>query len=278
MPTFDDELDDVVKPQPAKQAAPASTPAAATKAAAKPAVEDIEDDVPKQAAKPAAAPAEDEDLDVDFGDKKIMAKGDGLNRIRAEKNKVVRFALLDFIKPKSAKSHFVEAKDKKGTFRCLTKGDDLGYCCTKLGEDGQLHVVALALLYTNADASTGGLEKGVVPEWEIGYVDLSRSNFRSVSNLAPEESTPYDIDMVMAKKDNGIGYEFTLKSPKARWKMNPEVAAAVEAAAQKFVRDNGKKLIGKLGKVATLLEWKAMLSGVAAANAKEASLEDVEDL
>ena len=183
-----------------------------------------------------------------------MAKGDGLNRIRADKQKVVRFALLPFIKPKAGKSHFVEAKDKKGTFRCLPvkSEDDTPYCCAKLEEDGMLHVVALAIQYVNADSKTGGYAKdanGHFPpiEWEVGYVDLSRSNYRSVSNLPPEDSDVYDIDMVMSKKENGIGYEFTLKANKARWRQNPALAKEVEAAAQKFLRDGGKKLIGKLG-------------------------------
>jgi hypothetical protein len=159
----------------------------------------------------------------------------------------------------------------------LGKGDEPGYCCQKIGEDGQLHVVALAVLYLNADPTTGGYEKGAPIEWEVGYVDLSRANYRSVSNLAPEEATPYDIDMVMAKKDNGIGYEFTLKSPKARWTVNPALKAEVEAAAQKFVKDGGKKLIGKLGKVATLLEWKALLAGIPT-TAEDAALNDIDDL
>src|ERR1700739_1337991 len=296
MPQFqDDELDDIpatVKPTASTTptTTTTSTPNTASAAAAAPATEvgDVEDEKPAPAAatKTSAKSTEDdiEDLDVDFGDSKLMAKGDGLNRIRADKNKVVRFALLPFIKPKVGKSHFVEAGDKKGTFRCapVKNEGEVPYCDAKLEKEGQFHVVALAVQYTNADSKNGGYAKdanGQFPaiEWEVGYVDLSRSNYRSVSALPPEDSDVYDIDMVMSKKDNGIGYEFMLKANKARWCQNPELAKEVEAAAQKFIRDGGKKLIGKLGRKLSVVEWKALLAGQASSG-KEASLQDIEDM
>lgn len=269
----DDELEDLPVTKP-------TTTAAATATATAPAKAEADEDIPvKSAAKTAhTTDEEDDNLDVEFGDQKLMAKGDGLNRIRADKNKVVRFALLPFTSPKAAKSHFVETKDKKGTYRCLSKGDELGYCCQKLDEEGMQHVVSLALWYTNADPKTGVYEKGTPIEWEVGYVDLSRSNYRSVSNLAPEDSDVYGIDIVMSKKDNGIGYEFVLRSAKAKWKQNPELAAEVEAAAQKFLKDGAKKLVSKLGRKISLAEWKVLLSGQTAASAKEASLEDLENM
>ena len=292
MPKFEDDELDVIPTSKTAATTPAETPAAAetekVETKAKPASKataaaDLdEDEIPAPVTKAKATVAatdDDENLDVAFGDQKIMAKGDGLNRIRAEKGKVVRFALLNFIAPKSAKSHFVDQKDKKGTFRCApvkTEGE-IPYCCAKLEEEGMLHVVSLAIQYTNADAKTGGYAPGTPMEWEIGYVDLSRSNYRAVSGLAPEDSTVYDIDIVMSKKENGIGYEFVLKSVKAKWKQNPELVAEVEAAAQKFVNDGGKKLIGKLGRKQTPIEWKALLSGQAGSG-KEASLEDIEDM
>jgi hypothetical protein len=280
MARFEDELDDVTPNT--KTAATATNAATATaKASAKDELEEDEAPAPKATTKSKAnaAPADDdENLDVSFGDQKLMAKGDGLNRIRAEKGKMVRFALLPFVNPKAAKSHFVETKDKKGTFRCLpVKEGEIPYCCQKLDEEGQQHVVALAIHYTNASPKDGGYEKGTPIEYEIGYVDLSRSNYRAVSNLIPEDGTIFDIDIAMAKKDNGIGYEFVARSTKAaRWKLNPELAAEVEAAAQKFVKDGGKKLAGKLGRKLTLIEWKALLAGQS--NAKEASMEDIEDM
>jgi hypothetical protein len=276
MPKFDDELNDL--PIATKTVATTATAVAPAKAP----VGDLEDgEVPthKPPSKTAATVDEADDVvDVEFGDSKLMAKGDGLNRIRAEKNKTVRFAILPYITPKSAHSHFVDTKDKKGTFRCLTaKDEETPFCCAKLGEEGMLHVVSLAIQYTNADPKDGTYVKGTPIEWEIGYVDLSRSNYRAVSNLAPEDSSVYDIDIAMSKKDSGIGYEFVLRAVKARWKLNPELAAEVEAAAQKFVKDGGKKLIGKLGRKLDLVGWRALLSGQATSSA-EASLEDIGDL
>jgi hypothetical protein len=271
----DDELDELPT---TKTTAPVTTDATTA------VTEEVEAPAPKATKASAAVDEDEENLDVDFGDQKIMAKGDGLNRIRADKNKVVRFALLPFIKPKSATSHFVEAKEKKGTFRCLkpTKEGEIPFCCAKLKEEGMLHVVSLAVLYTNAEDKTGKYSKdknGNYPpvEWEVGYVDLSRSNYRSVSNLAPEDSTPYDIDLVMSKKDNGIGYEFVLAATKAKWKLNPDMAVEIEAAAQKFINDGGKKLISKLGRTLNKIEWQALLSNQAASG-KEASLDDIEGI
>ena len=107
----EDELDDV-KPQAAKAAAPAQTAAAApAKAQTKAAVVEEEDlDDPKPAAKgTVAAAGGDDNLDVDFGDEKLANRPNQLPRCRpSEKGKAVRFALLPFIKPKSAKNHFVE--------------------------------------------------------------------------------------------------------------------------------------------------------------------------
>ena len=181
MPQFqDDELDDI--PVSVKQSA-STTPTTNTTAAAAaaPATKRSRKPEPPVASARSPSISEDdgEDLDVDFGDQKLMAKGDGLNRIRADKQKVVSFALLPFIKPKAGKSHFVETKEKKGTFRCVAvkSEDETPYCCLKLEQEGMLHVVALAIQYANADTKTGGYAKdaeGHFPpiEWEVGYVDF----------------------------------------------------------------------------------------------------------
>lgn len=266
---FEDELDNI---------SPVKTPATTTTAkptTTKVTVEDDGDDVPS-AKSTAAANDVDDNLDVQFGDEKLMRKGDGLNRVRpAEKGKVVRFALLPYIAPKSAKNHFI---DEKGTYRCLTgKDGEQAFCCKKMGKDGAFHVVALVLKYTNADSKTGKIEKGQPLEWEIGFVDLSRANYAQVSRLPEEEQSVYDIDIVMTHADRAFGYEFNKISSRARWKMNPELTAQVEEAAQIFVRDGGKKLIGKLGKKATVQEFQTMLNKPGA-NADDASLDDVDNL
>jgi hypothetical protein len=289
----------VATPAAQPQAAPVAQPQAAAATApakTKTVTEDeLDEPTPKAAAAghkgtkgnaPAAA-ADEDDLDVEFGDDKLATRPNMLNRCRpSEKGKAVRFALLPFIKPKSAKNHFVELPGKKLTARCLTPANspDAGYCCAKLGEDGELHVAALVIRYTNADSKTGGYDKGAVIEWEVQYVDLTRSNYRAVSHLIDEmvEDNPnvsvYDIDIVMKHDpDRAFGYQFQRISQKARWKQNPELVAEVKAAAEKFTKEDGKILKGRLGKKLTLQEWKALLSGVAA-GAEEARLDDVEDL
>jgi hypothetical protein len=292
-----DELDEL----PVASSKPATTTATATEDEAEevaiaPAVvttsvkDELEDDDEVPAVKSHAKPTPEEDEvfeSVEFGDQKLISRSDGLNRIRPDKEKVARFALLPFLKGKDGKplalmgkSHFVDIKDKKGTFRCapVKSEDETPYCCQKLDAEGMVHVVALAIHYVNADSKTGMYVKGTPIEWEVGYVDLSRSNFRSVSALTPEDSSVYDIDIVMSKKTSGIGYEFVAKTTKAKWKQNPELAAEVEAAAQKFVKDGGKKLNSKLGRKLTAIEWRALLSGLQAASGKEASLEDIDDM
>ncbi len=278
--------------------APTATPvvaAAKPKSTAVVAEDELDEPVPAKAgsganqgkAKPTAVAADEDDLDVDFGDDKLATRPNMLNRCRpSEKGKAVRFALLPFIKPKSAKNHFVELPGKKLTARCLTPANspDAGYCCAKLGEDGELHVAALVVRYTNADSKTGGYEKGAVIEWEVQYVDLTRSNYRAVSHLIDEliEDNPtitvYDIDIVMQHDpDRAFGYQFKRIAQKARWKQNPQLVEEVRLAADKFTKDDGKILKARLGKKMTLAEWKALLSSVAA-GATEAKLDDVEDL
>jgi hypothetical protein len=276
---------------PTTQAAAATAPAK-TKQVAE---DELDEPTPKAAAAgghkgtkgAAPAAADEDDLDVEFGDDKLATRPNMLNRCRpSEKGKAVRFALLPFIKPKSAKNHFVELPGKKLTARCLTPANspDAGYCCAKLGEDGELHVAALVIRYTNADSKTGGYDKGAVIEWEVQYVDLTRSNYRAVSHLIDEmvEDNPnvsvYDIDIVMKHDpDRAFGYQFQRISQKARWKQNPQLVEEVKQAAEKFTKEDGKILKGRLGKKLTLQEWKALLSGVAA-GAEEARLDDVEDL
>ena len=98
---------------------------------------------------------------------------------------------------------------------------------------------------------------------------LSPSNYRLISELAEEGTSIYDYDLAMTM--NASRYEFKVKSRKARWKLDPAVAKAVEEAAQPFVRDGGVKLGKRLGKKITLLEWKSLLAG---APAKEVTLDD----
>jgi len=263
MAVMEDEFDDIT-PATKKVAAKATKPATTT----------LEEDEPEITKTSTPKAVEVEDIATDFDDEKIAAKGDGLDRIRPEKGKAKRFAFLPFIKLMAGKNHFV---DGKGKFRCLTpnEANTREYCCEKLDKDGGMFIEGLAIEYTNADSKTGRYEKGTPVEWEIGYVEMSRSNFRSVKKLVEEDQNIYDLDLVISHDDSrAFGYAFNKVASKARWKSNPELAKEVEAAAQKFIKDGGKKLIGKLGKKINLTEWKALFSGQAE-GAEDASLDDI---
>jgi hypothetical protein len=228
--------------------------------------------------KTAASDDDGDSDDVEWGDEKIMSRSGGLDRLRPEKGKAVRFAIIPWIKPKKALTHFI---DKKGTFRCLATEDEPGICCKKLAEDGSVTIAALVLHYTNAPSNDGKYRKdanGRVPaiEWRIEYVQLGQTNYRDISELPPEGSSVTDIDIVMTHKGgDGIGYKFTLASTAARWRQNEALVAEVKEACEKFM--DGKKLSSKLGKKVNLTEMKAVLSTLVA-GAEDQSLDDVEEI
>jgi len=288
----DHELADInVQPVPAPVPAPA--PAAQQQATLPPAAAPA-----AVAATPAAAGDPDEDIPntslepkpqagksgtaTDWDDEELLTMGDGFSRIRVEKgsSKTIRFSILPFLPPQKGRSHFVSTKDVKGNRMCLATKNTVGYCCQKLEEEGRFHATVLALEYTNADPKSGGYKKdsnGRLPviEWRIGYVDLSKANFRTVRVLAEEDTVISDYDLVM--KLDGNHYQFAVKSRSALWKQNAAFAAEVEAACQKYVVDGGKKLASKLGKKMTLIEWKALLATMGG-GAAEATLDDMEEI
>jgi hypothetical protein len=153
---------------------------------------------------------------------------EGLPRIIAGHNQIIRFALLSFIEPK--------------------------FYVRRLDGEGMIHVrfVALALQYTNADPKTGGYKKDDPIEWRIGHVDLDYFDWRTICDLTPEDSSVYDIDLLMWKKLEtnidragyghieylGIdtGFEFYLRAPKARWRHYQEVSDAVGSAVRALFR------------------------------------------
>lgn len=255
--------------------APAPAPTQPTRTAS---AEDDEEDAPAPGTKAPAAKQTSDDYDVSFGDEKLMSRSDGLDILRPEKGKTVRFALLsNYLKAKRAFVHYIE---KKGTYHCLDSEKNGQVCCTKLG-NSQPQIVVLVLHYTNVNPKTGRYDKdanGQYPpiQWEIKFVRLSRSAFRRISSLAEEDSTPEAIDIIMSHRDSGIGYEYS-KISTARWKKNPELVKEVEAAIQPFAADNGKKLLAKLGKKISLLEFRAVLAG-AGTQTDEADLSQVDDI
>jgi hypothetical protein len=296
----DDELTDIKAPATAATVATAAPTATSTSAATAPAqakatataTDDFEDETSKPVVKTAAKTTKKEDSesgihDTDFGDEKIHIRAGQLERVRPDKGKAKRFAFIpkSVVPMKSAKVHFVETgtgkEVKKGRYRCLGLiGDETQqFCCAKLEKDGEIHVAALVLEYTNADSTTGKYVKGAdgtVPpiEWKLGFVDLSSFNMKQISKLPDEDQSAYDIDLIMTHAEGrAFGYEFSRASNKARWLNNAEVSKEVLAAAERF--KDGKTLIEKLGKKITPLEWKVLLSG---SGGEENKLENIDEL
>lgn len=283
MQTFDDDFENISAPKTAAAAAAAPAPAAsAPKQAAPTAKTAAEEDSPKKV-------DDNESLDTDFDDEKVYARPGQLEQCRPDKGKAVRFAFVpkEWVSPQTAKSHFVETgtgkEAKKLRVRCLTPmGNEVEqqYCCRMLEEDGEVGVVALVVYYTNADPTTGKYEKdanGVFPPvtFEMRFVRLSQFNMRQIKKLPDEDSNPFKIDIVMTHSEGrAFGYEFNRKSNVPRWTLDPQVAAAVKAAAQRFL--DGKTLRSKLGQKMNEIEWKALLSGKKVGS--DATLGNVEEL
>jgi hypothetical protein len=225
-----------------------------------PAVDEEDDFAPgAKDAKKTHAVEVSEDDDCEFGDEKLMYRGDGLDRLRPDKGAAVRFAIIPFLKPKKAVNHYI---DKKGTFRCTSTDEGEGLCCKALNSDdnskAQLHIVAVVVHYTNANSKTGKYAKEVVDtEWDLKFVNLSRANFSDISALVQEDETVDGFDIVMTHRENGIGYKVSRASSEARWKKKG-LAAEVKEACAKF--EDGTLLTKKLGKRLTPIEWKALLS------------------
>jgi hypothetical protein len=291
MQTFDDDFENI----PTTKAGTAQSAAAPAAAATAPAKQSTPPAKATAAAEEETSPKgttvdDNENLATDFDDEKVYARPGQLNQVRPDKGKAVRFAFIpkEWVAPQTAKSHFVETgvgkEAKKLRVRCLTPlGNEAeqGFCCIALEEDGDVGVVALVVHYTNADATTGKYEKdpktGEFPpvEFELGFVRLSGFNMRQIKKLPDEDSNPFKIDIVMTHADGrAFGYEFNRKSNTPRWTLDPEVAAKVKAAAQRFL--DGKALRSKLGQKMNEIEWKALLSGKKVGG--DATLGNVEEL
>ena len=292
MQTFDEDFDNLPTTPKTTTTGSAAAPAPAASA-------------PVAAPKPATAPVtaasaveeddsttvnDNESLDTDFDDEKVYARPGQLNQCRPEKGKAARFAFVpkEWIAPQTSKGHFVETPGKDGKIqkqriRCLTPmGNEAEqqYCCLTLEKDGEISVVALVVRYTNADSTSGKYEKdasGNFPpvEFEIQFVRLSQFNMRQIKKLPDEDSNPFKIDIVMTHSEGrAFGYEFNRKSNVPRWTLDPQVAAAVKAAASRFL--DGKALRSKLGTKMNEIEWKALLSGKKVGN--DATLGNVDEL
>lgn len=238
------------------------------KASAKDFEDDDEISLKSKKAEPPAVVVSAED-DCEFGDQKLMYRGDGLDRLRPEKGAAVRFAIIPYLKPKKGNNHYI---DKKGTYRCASSEEGEGACCKALGQPN-LQIVAAVVHYTNAHGKTGKYAKEVeATEYEVKYVTLSRTNFSDISSLVQEDEKVDDFDIVMTHRENGIGYKFNRVSNEARWKKKG-LATQVKETCAKY--EDGVLLTKKLGKRLNPAEWKALISVIEAENGDESGSDDL---
>ena len=282
MAELEDELDEIVPAKKTKQE-PVKEKVKHTPAPS----EDDEDEVAPKKAKqvmededevaPKRAKSSVQTLEIDLDDDAgLPSRGDGLPRVRPAKGEAKRFAFLPFMKVRFGKTHYIEGVGKR---RCLTKADSphLEYCCEKLGKEGALYLEALVIEYTNADHKTGRMEKNCPIEWQIAYLEMSRSNWESIKKLPSEDESLKGVDLIMTHDTSrAFGFAFNKISSHARWKANPALAKEVEEAASPFL--DGEKLIKKLGKELSLIEWQALLSGKQGDSSESADLADLSDL
>ena len=279
---FDDDFENLPVQSTTKSAA-AAAPAVSTKTHTQKPVENEEEETPKPKV------SDDEDLATDFDDEKVYARTGQLNQCRPDKGKAARFAFIpkDWFAPQTDKNHFIETLDgkdvKKGRYRCLTPmgaNAEPQFCCVAVDKDGDVEVVALCVRYTNADPVSGKYVKDAEGNWppiefEIQFVRLSQFNMRQIKKLPDEDSDPFKIDIVMTNAEGrAFGYEFNRKSNAPRWMGDQAKIDEVKAAAQKFIKDNGRKLRSKLGQKLNLTEWKALLSK----RVGESKIENLEEL
>jgi hypothetical protein len=217
--------------------------------------------------------------EISFGDDASLPKQNTLERMRPEKKgEILRFSILEAIKPKMANTHYI---DKKGTYRCMTPpgAKEPAFCCEKLG-DSSTRIIALVLQYTSANPKDGSFKdkagNAIPVEYEIKYLQLSPKNFRQITTCYDEDGNPYDIDLRIMKEDkagNGPkGYEFSRIRAKATWKSIPEMVEEVNEAIKPYL--DGKKMAQKLGKVASLTDFKAAIAA-AQLGAEDADIDDL---
>ena len=109
--------------------------------------------------------------------------------------------------------------------------------------------MCLALLYLNADAK-GNIERGSNIQYRVGYVGLSRTAYREVSEYQVEAP---GCDLLYSNDDH---YNIGGASRMPRWKESPQ-AGEVTREAQRWA--DGKKLTEKLGKKLTDEEWHRLI-------------------
>lgn len=196
-------------------------------------------------ATPTAAPAKS--FGVSWGDRNIAVVGDGLDRLKCDVGKKLRFAIIPGFEPQGAKTHFIAAGDKKGLFRC--PGEGCPRCAA--GDEARWTIAALAVAYTNADAETGKLATDAVPAYKVGYLSLSQSNFKSISEAPEEGKSPLDVDLAMSF--DGRRYGFNVISSTPRY-----VAVGDTEKIVALAKEQAHKLLNKIGRPITNDALRAM--------------------
>lgn len=200
----------------------------------------------KSTGKAASAAASTNSTTVKWGDSSIQT-GDGLDRLKATTERQLRFALIPGVDPAAGKTHYVAAGTRKGMFVCPGNGCPI---CPR--EDARHNIVALVVSYTNADAN-GKLPADQKPQYKVGYISLSPSHFRTLSE-ATEGATPYDCDWIQSSDSKR--YTFRAVSTTPRY-VKAEDADTVKKLAAPFVG----RLNGKVGRTISAVDLKAMLAG-----------------
>jgi hypothetical protein len=197
-------------------------------------------------------PKQDDGL-LDLSDEATLDKlsAGGFLRIRPEGQNVISVA---FFKPAVImQTHF--SQERKKTIRCLKPAST--YCCEKLGEARDV-IGVIAVQYAAASGKDGTLKKGADPDLRVGYMTLSKSALSTMRKGLPEGATLYSVDWKVAKKANGIGYDYFFQRPTPLYKtlnLQHEVEQLIAPYA------DGVKLKQRVAKPLTIAEVKALLSG-----------------
>ena len=174
-------------------------------------------------------------------DDEDFTRRSGLQRIKPESGKTVRFSVLPY-PPVKGFVHFGGVG--VGSVLC-----DGGTCCDRFDEP-RLTAVVLALKYENANPTTGKYTKdpktGQTPaiEYSFGYSSLGKQNFNTLRDIGGDDQSLTDVDVLMSYKNPNVamqGFNFTNASL-ALWKKNPEVAKEVIERSQPLVEQLPKRL------------------------------------
>lgn len=173
---------------------------------------------------------------IDFDSAKTIGQGDGLERLKAEAGKTVRFSLLAGVPGKSDWVHYVAVGGGKARMY-LCGGARCAACAA--GNPKKRSVVVLCVHYTNAGPD-GRMAADVVPNYKICYLSLSPTNHDDILTAPVEGSKPTEVDYRMTY--DGKRYGFHVISQKSRHSQRGDTDA-VKAMALTYL----SRLPNKLG-------------------------------